>query len=102
MQITMAARQSATFAIGKATSTTVVNCPASVTYYSSIAQTPCTATVTGTGGLTGSVPVTYFRKQHKCRHRECQRNVRRRCESRREHQHDDLRDREGAAQRDGQ
>jgi MBG domain (YGX type)/YDG domain/Galactose oxidase, central domain/Kelch motif len=44
--------------IGKAPSTTTINCPASVTYDGS-AQTPCTATATGTGGLNVSVTVVY-------------------------------------------
>jgi hypothetical protein len=41
---------SKTFTIDPASSTTVVTCPASVTY-TGAAQTPCTATVTGVGGL---------------------------------------------------
>ena len=41
---------SKTFTIDQASSTTVVTCPASVTYTGS-AQTPCTAAVTGAGGL---------------------------------------------------
>ena len=40
------------------TTTTTVNCPASVSY-SGIAQTPCTATVTGAGGLNQTLTVTY-------------------------------------------
>jgi hypothetical protein len=44
--------------IGKAPSTTVITCPASVVYNGS-AQTPCTATATGTGGLNASVTVVY-------------------------------------------
>ena len=44
--------------IGKAPSTTTINCPASVTY-TGAAQTPCTATATGTGGLNVSVTVVY-------------------------------------------
>jgi hypothetical protein len=47
-----------TFTIDKAASSTVVTCPASVTYTGS-AQTPCSATVTGAGGLNQSVAVTY-------------------------------------------
>jgi hypothetical protein len=39
-----------TYAIGQASSTTVVSCPASVTY-NAAPQTPCSATVTGAGGL---------------------------------------------------
>src|SRR5205823_14300832 len=40
----------AEFTINKAASVTVVTCPASVTYNGS-AQTPCTVSVTGAGGL---------------------------------------------------
>ena len=47
-----------TIAIEKASSTTVVTCPASVTYTGS-AQEPCSANVTGAGGLDESVTVTY-------------------------------------------
>jgi hypothetical protein len=47
-----------TFAIDQATSTTVVTCPASVVYNGS-AQTPCTANVTGAGGLNESLAVSY-------------------------------------------
>ena len=46
------------FVINKADTTTTVSCPASVTYNGS-AQTPCTATVTGPGGLSQSLTVTY-------------------------------------------
>jgi hypothetical protein len=49
---------SVTDEIDKATSTTVVNCPASVTY-SGAALTPCSALVTGAGGLSQSLTVTY-------------------------------------------
>src|SRR5262249_43026949 len=49
---------SKTFTILQATSTTVVTCPANVTYDSN-AQTPCTASVSGAGGLTLSLPVSY-------------------------------------------
>ena len=45
-----ASSDSRTFAITPATSTTVVTCPASVTYTGS-ALTPCTVAVTGAGGL---------------------------------------------------
>ena len=48
----------ASFTIEKAPTTTTVTCPASVTYNGS-AQTPCSATVTGAGGLSQSVQVTY-------------------------------------------
>ncbi len=48
----------ASVTIGKASSTTVVDCPASVTYDGS-AQEPCTATVTGVGGLDESLTPTY-------------------------------------------
>jgi len=46
------------FTIDKAESVTVLTCPASVTY-NGAAQEPCSATVTGAGGLNGSVPVVY-------------------------------------------
>jgi hypothetical protein len=46
------------FTIAKASSTTAVNCPASQTY-SGAAIEPCSATVTGTGGLNQSVAVSY-------------------------------------------
>jgi MBG domain (YGX type) len=47
-----------TFTITKASSSTTINCPASVTYNGS-PQTPCSATATGAGGLNVSVNVTY-------------------------------------------
>jgi len=46
------------FTIEKAATTTVVTCPASVTYNGS-AQTPCTASVTGPGGLDQTLTVSY-------------------------------------------
>src|SRR5439155_958991 len=46
------------FTISKVPSVTAVSCPASVTYNGS-AQTPCTATVTGTGGLNQTLTVSY-------------------------------------------
>ena len=49
---------SKTFTIAKASSTTTVNCPASVTYDGS-AKTPCSANVTGIGGLNQAVAVNY-------------------------------------------
>ncbi|MEO7839411.1 MAG: PxKF domain-containing protein [Anaerolineales bacterium] len=49
---------SKTFAINSASSTTFVTCPASVTFDGS-AQTPCSATVTGVGGLNQSLSVGY-------------------------------------------
>src|SRR5207244_2099333 len=49
---------STTFAIAKATSTTTVNCPASVTYSGS-ALTPCAASVSGVGGLSQMLTVSY-------------------------------------------
>jgi hypothetical protein len=48
----------AEFAINKASSTTLVTCPTNVTYTGS-ALTPCTATVTGAGGLNQSLTVNY-------------------------------------------
>src|SRR5439155_6724370 len=49
---------SATFAIAKASSTTVVTCPTSVTFTGS-ALTPCTASVSGVGGLSQTLTVSY-------------------------------------------
>src|SRR4029079_1636061 len=49
---------SKTFTIEKADSTTTVSCPASVTFNGS-AQEPCSANVTGAGGLDETVRVTY-------------------------------------------
>ena len=47
------------WSITQATSTVTMTCPASVTY-NGAAQTPCTATVTGAGGLNQALtPVTY-------------------------------------------
>ncbi len=46
------------FAITKATSTVIVTCGESYTY-TGMVQEPCTATVTGVGGLNESVTVTY-------------------------------------------
>ena len=46
------------FAISKADSVTTVSCPASVTYKGS-AWTPCTATVSGAGGLNQTLTVSY-------------------------------------------
>ena len=46
------------FTIAKASSTTVVSCPTSVTY-DGTAKTPCTATVTGAGGLSQSPAAGY-------------------------------------------
>ena len=52
------ANGSGSITIEKASSTTVVSCPASVTY-NGAAQTPCTATVTGVGGLNQALTVSY-------------------------------------------
>ena len=46
------------FTIDKAPSATTVSCPASVTYTGS-AQTPCSANVTGAGGLSQTLTVSY-------------------------------------------
>jgi hypothetical protein len=53
-----ASSDSKTFIIDPAASTTTVTCPAHVTYTGSV-LTPCTATVTGDGGLNQSITVTY-------------------------------------------
>ena len=47
-----------TFTIGRASSTTAISCPPSVLFTGS-AQTPCTASVSGAGGLDESLDVTY-------------------------------------------
>ena len=49
---------SATFAINQASSEVTVTCPVSVSYNGS-AQTPCSASVTGAGGLNQALTVTY-------------------------------------------
>src|SRR5205814_8240666 len=46
------------FAVQKASSATLISCPASVTYSGS-AQTPCSASVTGAGGLSLSPTPAY-------------------------------------------
>src|SRR5439155_1613903 len=48
-----------TFTIGKASSTTAVSCSAGPFTYDGTAQTPCSATVTGAGGLNQSLTVSY-------------------------------------------
>ncbi len=48
-----------TFSIGKAGSTVTVTCPTSFEY-PGLASTPCTATVTGAGGLNLPLPVSYL------------------------------------------
>src|SRR5206468_3468128 len=52
------ASNSATFAIGKAPVTVSVSCPAGVTFTGS-PLTPCTASYTGAGGLSGALTPTY-------------------------------------------
>ena len=47
------------FIIGKATTTTTVTCGAGPFTYNGLAQEPCSATVTGAGGLDESVTVIY-------------------------------------------
>src|SRR5207245_1018970 len=49
---------SATFTIDKASSSTVVSCPTNVTFTGS-ALMPCTASVTGAGGLDKALSVSY-------------------------------------------
>jgi len=48
-----------TFTIGKAASTTTVTCGAGPFTYTGSAQTPCTASVSGAGGLSQSLTVSY-------------------------------------------
>src|SRR5439155_4408582 len=50
------------FTIGKASSTTAVSCSAGPFTYDGTAQTPCSATVTGAGGLNQSLTVSYTNK----------------------------------------
>jgi Domain of unknown function (DUF5011) len=50
---------SKTFTIDKASSTTVVTCGAGPFTYNGSAQTPCSASVTGAGGLSQSLTVSY-------------------------------------------
>jgi hypothetical protein len=57
------------FTIDLASSTTVVSCPANVTY-NGAAQTPCTVSVTGAGGLTFAC--SFLLEQHQCRNRDGQ------------------------------
>ncbi|HET7456053.1 MAG TPA: MBG domain-containing protein [Gemmatimonadaceae bacterium] len=47
------------FSIAKATSTVALVCPTTPLTYTGAAQTPCTATVTGAGGLSQSLTPTY-------------------------------------------
>jgi hypothetical protein len=54
-----ASNGSATFVISQAISVTMVSCPASVTYTGS-PLTPCTAAVTGVGGLSQSLTPSYM------------------------------------------
>ena len=55
---TPAAATSETFTIDQAASMTTVTCPTNVTY-TGPAQTPCTANVTGAGGLNQTLTVSY-------------------------------------------
>src|SRR6185436_16374800 len=50
---------SATFTISKAASTTVVTCPAATQIFTGSAITPCSAAVTGAGGLSLTPTPTY-------------------------------------------
>jgi hypothetical protein len=54
----LAQSATATITISKATSTTTVTCPATANY-TATALTPCTASVTGAGGLSQALPVTH-------------------------------------------
>ena len=47
------------FVIDKASSSTLITCPLSSVTFNGSAQTPCSAAVTGAGGLSTTVPVTY-------------------------------------------
>src|SRR4029453_14773734 len=50
---------SGTLVIAKAASTTSISCPATALIYNGSARTPCTASVTGAGGLDETLTVTY-------------------------------------------
>jgi hypothetical protein len=54
----LASNDTETFTIDKASSTSAITCPASVTY-NGLAQEPCSATVTGVGPLNMSLTVVY-------------------------------------------
>ncbi|GAA2731334.1 hypothetical protein GCM10009867_04730 [Pedococcus aerophilus] len=54
----LTASSSVTYTVDKAQAVITLDCPTSVTFSGS-AQTPCTATVTGTGGLDQPLTVTY-------------------------------------------
>src|SRR5262249_51154708 len=54
---------SATFTIAKAPTTLTLTCPEHVTF-DGTAQTPCSARVTGPGGLDAGVPVSYENNLH--------------------------------------
>ena len=61
-----------TWSITKATSTVTVSCPATVTY-NGAAQTPCTANVTGAGGLNQTLTVTLHQQHQRGHgHGQCQ------------------------------
>ena len=55
----LASSDSKNFTIGKAASTTTVTCGAGPFTYTGSAQTPCTASVSGAGGLNQSLTVSY-------------------------------------------
>lgn len=55
----LAASATATTTIAKATSSVAVSCPGSPTTYTGSPLTPCTATVTGAGGLSAAVTPAY-------------------------------------------
>ena len=54
-----ASSDSETFEIGKADTSTAVTCDAGPFTYSGVAQTPCSANVTGPGGLDDALTVDY-------------------------------------------
>ena len=81
-----------TLTVSQAASTTTVTCPATVTYAGS-AQTPCSATVTGAGGLNQSLTVSYSNNTNAGPHRLCQ--LRGRCQPHRQQRLEDLHDRQG-------
>ena len=67
---------SETFDITKAGSTVTVTCGTGPFTYTGLEQAPCSATVTGAGGLDAERP-RHLRGQHGCRHRHGHRHLHR-------------------------
>ena len=85
-----------TFVINKAATTTTVTCTAGPFTYTGAAIAPCTATVTGPGGLNQAVAVTYAGQRQR-RYGHGQRELRRECKPPGEQRCRDLHHRQGDA-----